>query len=81
MTDIVRLDNSARLSRVVIFNGLVMLCGQTADDRSEDVNGQAWQVLAKIDNLLAEAGTDKCRLLSAHMCHLRLDGRADVAEQ
>jgi enamine deaminase RidA (YjgF/YER057c/UK114 family) len=67
MSEIVRIEPSARLSRAVIYNGLVFLCGQTADDRRQDIGGQTRQVLAKVDKLLAEAGTDKSRLLSAQI--------------
>lgn len=67
MGDIVRIETNQRLSRVVIYNGMVFLAGQTADDRRQDIRGQTEQVLAKIDKLLASAGTDKSRLLSAQI--------------
>jgi len=58
-----------RLSAMVAHrspnNGVVYLAGQVADDPAQDVAGQTRQVLATIDRLLAEAGTDKTRLLSA----------------
>ena len=41
--------------------------GQTADDRSQDIRGQTAQTLAKIEKFLAEAGTDKSRLLTAQI--------------
>ena len=63
-SEIKRLDQSARRSRALIHNGLVYLSGQVPDDRTVDVQGQAKQVLAKIDALLQEAGTDKSRILS-----------------
>ena len=43
----------------------VYLAGQVAKDPSKDLADQARQVLASIDSLLAEAGTDKSRILSA----------------
>lgn len=64
MTDITRLDQNARRSRAVIHGDTVYLAGQTADDRSADIAGQTRQVLAKIDEMLAAAGTDKSRLLN-----------------
>ena len=67
MSDIVRLDTNTRLSRAVVYNGMVFLCGQTADDRSQDIRGQTKQTLAKIEKFLANAGTDKSRLLSAQI--------------
>ena len=54
-----------RLSDLVIYapppaGRLVYLAGQVA----EDIRGQTRSVLAQIDRLLAEAGTDKTRILS-----------------
>jgi enamine deaminase RidA (YjgF/YER057c/UK114 family) len=67
MTDMVRLDQNARRSRALIHNGTVYLSGQVPDDRTVDVAGQTTQVLAKVDELLALAGTDKSRILSAQI--------------
>ncbi len=58
-----RLHVGPRLSEVAIHNGVVYLAGQVADDTSQDMAGQTRQVLAAIDRLLAEAGSDKSRLL------------------
>lgn len=55
----------ARMSQAVIHGETVYLAGQVADDPSADVTGQTKQILAKIDGLLAEAGSDKSKLLSA----------------
>lgn len=67
MSDIKRIDQNARRSRALVHNGLVYLSGQVPDDRSGNVADQARQVLAKIDDLLAQAGTGKARLLSAQI--------------
>ncbi|OWT80467.1 MULTISPECIES: RidA family protein [unclassified Achromobacter] len=61
--NIIRLDQNARRSRAVIHNGTVYLAGHTADDRSLDIAGQTRQTLAKIDEMLAAAGTDKSKAL------------------
>ena len=53
------------MSEAVIHNGMVFLAGQVADDAQQDIAGQTGQVLAAIDRLLAEAGTDKSRILTA----------------
>jgi len=53
------------LSRAVVHGGTVYLCGLTSTDRELDVAGQTKEVLAKIDDQLAECGSDKSRLLSA----------------
>lgn len=56
-----------RLSELVIHRGagLAWLAGQVADDPGADITGQSRQVLAQIDALLAEAGTDKSKIVSA----------------
>jgi len=64
-TSIQRLHSNARMSQAVVANGFVFLAGQVADDTGADVAGQTAQILAKIDALLAEAGADKRRIVSA----------------
>jgi enamine deaminase RidA (YjgF/YER057c/UK114 family) len=53
------------MSEMVIHNETVYLSGQIADDGSTDVESQTRDVLRQIDALLAEAGTDKTKLLTA----------------
>ena len=60
-----RLHTGQRMSQAVIHGNTVYLAGQVADDPSQDVPGQTRQILAALDRLLAEAGTDKTRILSA----------------
>ena len=67
MSEINRIATDARRSRAVVYNGMVFVGGQTADDRSQDIRGQTMQTLAKIERFLAEAGTDKSRLLTAQI--------------
>jgi enamine deaminase RidA (YjgF/YER057c/UK114 family) len=67
MMTIKRLHSGPRMSQAVICNGMVFLAGQVAEDLRQDVSGQTRQVLAAIDGLLAEAGSDKSRLLSAQI--------------
>ncbi|MCC7040872.1 MAG: RidA family protein [Burkholderiales bacterium] len=59
-----------RMSDAVVFTPghgerIVYLSGQVADDKSVDMAAQTQQVLATIDRLLGEVGSDKSRLLSA----------------
>lgn len=55
-----------RMSQLVVHGDTVYLAGQVANDPSDSsVAGQTRDVLAKIDGLLAEAGSDKSKLLSA----------------
>lgn len=67
MKEIRRHATTSRRSSAVVYNGMVFVGGQTAEDRTLDIRGQTRQVLAKIDKLLAEAGTNKSRLLSAQI--------------
>jgi enamine deaminase RidA (YjgF/YER057c/UK114 family) len=67
MSDIVRLETSARSSRVVIYNGVVYVGGMTPLDDSGDIKDQTRQTLERIDKYLALAGTDKSRLLTAQI--------------
>lgn len=56
-----------RLSEMAVHNGTVYLAGQVAEDFSQDIKGQTKQVLAAIDKLLLEAGSDKSRILMAQI--------------
>lgn len=62
-----RLHVGARMSDAVIHNGTIYLAGQVAEDPGQDTAGQTRQILAAIDRLLAEAGSDKTRILSAQI--------------
>ena len=61
--EIRRLQPGKRMSQAVVHNGTVFLAGQVAEDSVQDVAGQTRQILASIDKLLKEAGTDKTRIL------------------
>jgi enamine deaminase RidA (YjgF/YER057c/UK114 family) len=63
-----------RLSEMTIHNGIVYLAGQVAADGSQDIRGQTGQVLAAIEKLLQEAGTDKAHIL---MCQIFIRDLAD----
>jgi enamine deaminase RidA (YjgF/YER057c/UK114 family) len=62
-----RLQTGVRMSEAVVHGGVVYLAGQVAADATQDIGGQTRQVLAAIDQLLAEAGTDKTRVLRAQI--------------
>ena len=53
-----------RMSAAVVHGNTVYLAGQVSGD-SDTMKGQTEQVLKKIDGLLASAGTNKSKLLSA----------------
>ena len=64
---ITRFKTNRRMSQAVVHGDTVYLAGQVAADNSADVAGQTEQILGKIDSRLAEAGTDKSKLLSAQI--------------
>ena len=60
-----RFETGPRMSQAVVHGNTVYLAGQVAEEPSGDVTAQTVQVLASIDRLLAAAGSDKTRILSA----------------
>jgi enamine deaminase RidA (YjgF/YER057c/UK114 family) len=62
-----RLQTNARMSQVVVANGYVHLSGQVPTSSNASVTEQAQEILARIDTLLASAGVDKERLVSANI--------------
>lgn len=66
MTDITRIGAGSRMSQAVSFGNLTFIAGQVAaQTKAQSVQKQTEEVLSKIDQLLAEAGTSKARILSA----------------
>ena len=65
-SDIKRLGTGARMSEAVCYNGIVWLAGQVGNP-GESVTEQTRTCLAEVDRILAEAGTDKTRILSAQI--------------
>ena len=66
MSDIKRIETGPRMSQAVIHNGTVYLAGQVGKP-GDSVTAQTTEVLAQIDRLLAECGSDKTRILSAQV--------------
>ena len=64
---ITRHHTNQRMSQIVIHGDTIYLAGQVAADASADITIQTQQVLQKIDTLLAEAGSDKNKILSAQI--------------
>jgi enamine deaminase RidA (YjgF/YER057c/UK114 family) len=62
-----RHHTNQRMSQIVIHGDTVYLAGQVASDANADISVQTQQVLQKVDALLAEAGSDKSRILSAQI--------------
>lgn len=64
-----RFHVGSRLSETAIFNKTIYLAGQVPEDTTQDIVVQTNNVLAQIDRLLEEAGSDKTRIL---MCQIFL---------
>lgn len=61
-----RFQTGQRMSQAVVHNGTVYLAGQVAQDKQgASAAEQTQNILDRIDALLAEAGSDKSKLLSA----------------
>jgi len=57
----------SRMSQAVAAGGMVHIAGQVADDRKAGIVSQTQQVLAKIDALLKEAGSDRSKLIAVNV--------------
>ena len=62
-----RIDAGPRMSEACIHGGLVYLAGQIPETPGADIETQTREVLAAIDDLLAQAGSDKTRILRAQV--------------
>lgn len=55
------------MSRGVVYDDTVFLSGVVASDLTGDTETQTREVLTSIDNLLAEAGSHRDNVLTAHI--------------
>ena len=60
-----RIETAKRMSRIVKHNGTVYLCGQVCADAEQGIKEQTETMLAKVDALLLQAGSDREHMLSA----------------
>ena len=67
-------------TRAVVHGDLVFLSGMVADDKSLSMKGQTEQVLAKIDEVLAAAGTSKSRILTSTVYLADIDAKDEMNE-
>ena len=65
MPKIERLVQTPRISRIVKYGDLIFLAGVTAPEPDPDPQRQVRQVLSRIDDFLAQGGSDKEHILSA----------------
>ncbi|MFC3615405.1 RidA family protein [Lutimaribacter marinistellae] len=76
MSDITRHHTGQRMSQIVIHGDTIYLAGQVGTPAAS-VAQQTQDCLDKIDKLLAEAGSDRTRILQ---CTIWLADMADFAE-
>ncbi|MBD8513474.1 RidA family protein [Photobacterium sp. WH24] len=62
--DIQRINPTKRWSDVTVFNGIAHFVEVPESDTSADITGQAEQVFAQAEAMLASVGSDKSRVLS-----------------
>ena len=68
MTDIQRIEPGARMSEAVIHGGKVYTAGVVADKTiGASVKAQTQEILQQIDAILAQAKSDKTRILKANI--------------
>ena len=60
-------QSGSRMSQAVVYGGLVHIAGQVADDRKAGIESQTSDVLAKVEALLAEAGSSKSKLVAVNI--------------
>jgi enamine deaminase RidA (YjgF/YER057c/UK114 family) len=65
MTTIQRKETKQRMSRIVIHQGIIYLCGQVCSDATKDIEHQTQTMLDKVEQLLLDAGSDRQHMLSA----------------
>lgn len=59
------MQTQKRMSKIVIHNNTVYLCGQVAEDSTKGIGEQTQTMLNRVDALLQEAGSDREHILSA----------------
>ena len=62
-----RIDAGNRMSEASIHGGIAYLAGQVPETAGADIETQTREVLEAIDALLAQAGSDKTRVLRAQI--------------
>ncbi len=75
-----RFNVENRYSDMAVYNGVAYLAGQVANDLSQNIQGQMREVLDLIDQLLAQACSDKTRILMAQIYLSDLSDYADMNE-
>lgn len=75
-----RTNQTPIMHRFVEHNGAIYFGGVVADDVSQGMGGQTAQICQKLDKLLAEAGADRSKLLSATLYVTDMSKKAEMNE-
>src|SRR5258708_37737602 len=62
-----RINVGKRISEAVVHGNTVYRAGEVPDDGTKDITGQTEEVLAKIEKMLKQVGSDKAKILSAQI--------------
>lgn len=75
-----RKETAKRMSRAVIYNDTIYLCGQVAEDSTKGITEQTRTMLAKVDALLEQNGSSREYMLSATIYIKTMDDFAAMNE-
>jgi len=74
-----RFETAKRMSQMVIHNDTIYLAGQVGDPNG-DIAEQTSSMLTNVDRLLADAGSDKTKILQATIWLANMDDFAEMNE-
>lgn len=77
MSDIKRIETGPRMSQAVVHGGVVYLAGQVGT-AGASITKQTEDILASIDRLLAEVGSDKTKILQSTIWLSSMDDFAEM---
>jgi len=75
-----RVQSGAWNSKAVIHGDTIYMSGIVADDTTVGMKQQTEEVLAKIDAVLAEAGSDKTKIVSSVVYMSDMDLKSEMNE-
>lgn len=65
--DVKYIDPNSRMSKGTVFNGILHISGQVANDRKSSIEQQTAEVLARITAIIEKAGGKKSDLLAINV--------------
>jgi len=77
MSDIKRIETGPRMSQAVVHGGVVYLAGQVGT-AGASITKQTQDILANVDRLLAEVGSDKTKILQSTIWLSSMDDFAEM---